>query len=72
MQVNAGEFIGQLRERLALKLDGESDVLQAFDRACVEVLVEERLPQKTRVIRRRRKPNGYIPVGQAVEVEDGE
>lgn len=44
MQVDAGEFIGKLRDRLSLKLEvdegDEFDVLAAFDRSCVEVLVD--------------------------------
>lgn len=48
MQVNAGEFIGKLRDRLAVKLAIDDEptsiiggVMMAFDRACVQVLVEE-------------------------------
>lgn len=49
MQVDAGEFINKLRERLALKLDEgmhAGDILGAFDRSCVQVLVEEHREQK--------------------------
>lgn len=49
MQVDAGEFINKLRERLALKLDEGmhgGDILGAFDRSCVQVLVEEHREQK--------------------------
>jgi hypothetical protein len=49
MTVDAGEFINKLRERLALKLDEGmhgGDILGAFDRSCVQVLVEEHQGQK--------------------------
>jgi len=40
MQIEAGQFIGSLRNRLAAKLTSEEEraVLGLFDRACVEVL----------------------------------
>ncbi len=44
MQVDAGEFIGKLRDRLALRIDvglHAGDIMAAFDRSCVEVLVDE-------------------------------
>lgn len=50
MQVEVGDFINKLRERLALKLDEGmhgGDILGAFDRSCVQVLVEEHRGQKT-------------------------
>lgn len=41
MQVDAGEFIDKLRERFALKIEGDDHgILAAFDRSCVEVLVD--------------------------------
>jgi len=46
MQVDAGEFIGKLRDRLALKLEDGVDVMAAFDRACVEALTEEHQERK--------------------------
>lgn len=41
MQVDAGELIEMLRERMALKVDDkeEFDVMAAFDRSCVQTLV---------------------------------
>lgn len=49
MQVDAGEFIGKLRDRLALALSSDPapahadnyKIMAAFDRACVAALVEE-------------------------------
>lgn len=49
MQVRAGEFIGKLRDRLALALSSDPapahadnyKIMAAFDRACVAALVEE-------------------------------
>jgi hypothetical protein len=48
MQVEIGEFINKLRDRLALKLDDDKsiDIMAAFDRSCVQVLVEEHQGQK--------------------------
>ena len=42
MTMEIGEFIASLRNKLAAKLtnDEEADVMPAFDRACVEVLVQ--------------------------------
>jgi hypothetical protein len=41
MQIEAGQFIASLRNRLAGKLTGdeEKSILAAFDRACIEVIV---------------------------------
>lgn len=46
--VDVGEFINKLRDRLAVKLDDDKsvDIMAAFDRACVQVLVEEHREQK--------------------------
>lgn len=47
MVVDAGEFISHLRNMLALKLEvGDEGVLAAFDRACVQVLVDEHNEKK--------------------------
>lgn len=49
MMVEIGDFINKLRERLALKLDEGmhgGDILGAFDRACVQVLVDEHNEKK--------------------------
>lgn len=49
MMVDAGKFINKLRDRLAIKLDEGmhgGDIMGAFDRSCVQVLVEEHREQK--------------------------
>lgn len=47
MMVDAGEFISHLRNMLALRLEvGDEGVLAAFDRACVQVLVDEHNEKK--------------------------
>lgn len=79
MQVDAGDFINKLRERLALKLDEGmhgGDILGAFDRSCVQVLVEEHKEQKTELTSgqkaaRTRKANRDARLREEVEHDYG-
>lgn len=83
MQVDAGDFINKLRERLALKLDEGvhgGDILGAFDRSCVQVLVEEHKEQltpqqrgaRTRKANREKREKQPLTGGQATNSVDQE
>lgn len=77
MQVDAGEFIGKLRDRLAVKLDNHDyneQIMGAFDRSCVEALVEEHKEQLTPQQRgaRTRKANREKQAKQPLPAVEGQ
>lgn len=79
MQVDAGEFINKLRDRLAVKLDTHDytdQIMGAFDRACVQVLVDEHESHKQELTSgqkaaRTRKANRDARLREEIEHDSG-